>query len=150
VIAQRFRTEPAALIAALTAPELVQRWSDAVAAELPSLADRRLLVHLRRLLAVVRQAQTDGFAIVARRDPAAADELLTDLFAVARWQGWELPLTPLPDAELDPTGRPRGLLGADPGRDGAGVWILDPSTIAFARLRDSGDEAEWDRDRHRC
>jgi hypothetical protein len=150
MITQHFRTDPAGLIAALTAPELVQRWSDTVAAELPSLADRRLLVHLRRLLVSAKQAQSSGFNVLSRRDPAASDELLTDLFAVARWQGWELPVTPLPDAEFDPAGRPRGLLGADPGRDGAGLWVVDHATIAFARQRESGDEAEWDRARHRC
>lgn len=142
---QLYRTEPARLIEALGDAELVRRYRAALAAELPGLADRRLLSHLRRLDRSAAEVLMGGLTQLARREPAAADALLTDLFAVATWHGWELPATPLGEAEADPPGSPGGLLGADPGGEGARLWLLDHATVALARARqaDEVDAGHW-------
>ena len=138
-----FRTDPASLISALGGEAMLRRYQAATAAELPALADRQLLAHLRRLDALAGRALAHGFTALATQDAAAADALLTDVFAVATWQGWELPAERLADDEIAVDGLARGLLGADPGRDGAALWILDPGRVALARLRQASGDAEW-------
>jgi hypothetical protein len=143
VTGERYRCDPAQLIAALTEPELLARYQEAVAAEVPSLADNALLGHLRRLLRWAAQAQTGGFAALARVQPAEADALLSDVFAVATWQGWPLPIQLLESGLAEVAGLPRGLLGQDPGGEGASVWVLDHATVLLARARSAGTQALW-------
>lgn len=138
----RYRTDPAALIDALGSEPLLRRYLAAQEAELPSLADRTLSAHLRRLNGLAAQALVVGVTILAKRDAAHADALLSDVFAVATWHGWELPAEALGEDEVEVAGLPRGLLGADPGHEGASVWVLDHATVALARARQSG-EADW-------
>ena len=137
---ETFRTDPATLIAALSEPALLQRYLDAQQAELPSLADRDMTAFLRRMAALAGEALGTGMTALARRDAAHADALLTDLFAVATWHGWELPIERLGEAEAEPEAR--GLLGADVATDGATLWLIDHATIALARARQAG-EADW-------
>ncbi len=139
---ERFRTDPAALVAALSDNVLLQRYLEAQQAELPSLADRQLTAFLRRMGVLAGQAMTVGLTVLARRDAAQADALLTELFAVATWHAWELPVERLGTAEVAIEGVPRGLLAADVSTDGAGLWVLDHATVALARLRQAG-EADW-------
>jgi hypothetical protein len=142
----RYRTDLPALVAALTASELLARYQAAAAAELESLADQAQVRHVRRMVGLAAAAQ-GGFDRVARRDPAAADALLTELFTVASWHGWELPVTALEPAEVDVDDLPRGLLGADPG-NGAGLWQLDATTIGLARSLTAdatADHGHWQR-----
>lgn len=138
----RYRTDPAALIEELGSERILRLYLAAQEAELPSLADRTLNAHLRRLGALAAQALGLGITTLAKRDAAHADALLSDIFAVATWHGWELPLAPLGEDEVEVDGLPRGLLGSDPGHEGAGVWVLDHATVALARNRQSG-EADW-------
>jgi hypothetical protein len=138
-----FRTDPATLISTLGSDAMLRRYQAATAAELPALADRPLLAHLRRLDALAGRALALGFTALATEDAAAADALLTDVFAVGTWQGWELPAERLADAEVAVDDLPRGLLGQDPGREGAALWILDHGRIALARLREASGDAEW-------
>lgn len=140
--AELYRTDPAALVEALAAPEVLNRYLAAQEAEMPALADRPLLAHLRRLSTLARRVLAGGLTALAKADPAAADELLTDICAVATWHGWELPLVRAGEVDIGPEAR-RGLLGADPGREGACLWVLDHGRIALARARASGDDAEW-------
>jgi len=135
-----FRADLPALIAALTDQDLISRWQDAAAAELPRLADRRLAEHLRALDRVAAMIRTDGIDVMAQRDPAAADAWLTDAVAVATWHRWELPLEPLGERDLALEGLPRGLIAADRSRDGAGLWVIDEETIALARWREAPRE----------
>ena len=137
---ETFRTDPATLIAALSEPALLQRYLDAQQVELPSLADRGMTAFLRRMGALAAEAQGVGVTMLARRDPAQADALLTDLFAVATWHGWELPVERL--GETDAEVGVRGLLGADVAADGATLWLIDHATVALARARQAG-EADW-------
>ncbi len=44
---------------------------------------------------VASRVQVEGFEQVARHDLAGSDELLSDLFAVATFHGWELPIEPI-------------------------------------------------------
>ncbi len=134
----RYRYDPATLVQVLTADGLLDRYQAGVAEELPGLADPAMAKHLRRMAALAAAARAHGFALLARRDPAGADGLLSDLLATATWHGWELPLAPLDEIDLDPTGLVRGLLGHDAEADGAGVWVLDPATIGLARWRTAG------------
>lgn len=137
---ETFRTDPATLIASLSEPALLQRYLDAQQAELPSLADRGMTAFLRRLGAQAVEAQAVGMTMLARRDPVQADALLTDLFAVATWHGWDLPIQRLGEADADVG--VRGLLGADTATDGATLWLIDHATVALARMRQAG-EADW-------
>lgn len=139
---QLFRTDPPSLVAALTEPATVVRYQEAVAAELPGLADRALIRHLRRLTTAASRVLGEGFEGVARADLALADELLSDVLAVATFHGWPLPLEGMGEQELAVEDLPRGLLGADRAADSARVYLLDGTTIAFARARDAGDEAD--------
>ncbi len=139
---ETFRTDPAMLIAALSDPAMLQRYVAAQETELPSLADRQLSVFLRRLGSLATQAQVIGLTVLAKRDAVWADALLTDLFAVATWHHWDLPIARLGEAEVMVEGAQRGLLGADPVGEGATLWVLDHATIALARMRQSGD-ADW-------
>ncbi len=137
---ETFRTDPATLITALSDPALLQRYLDAQQAELPSLADRGMTAFLRRMGALAAEAQGLGMTMLARRDSAQADALLTDLFAVATWHGWELPVERLAGSEAEVG--VRGLLGADTTVDGAMLWLIDHATVALARVRQAG-EADW-------
>lgn len=135
---ERYRADLPALLAALTARPLLERYSALQAEELPWLAERALADHIRRCLRVAAELLAEDLASVARRDRAALDALLTDLFAVATWQGWALPVERLDDAELEVGDLPLGLLGADEGREGASLWLLDATTVALARQRQPG------------
>lgn len=137
-----YRTDPPVLLAALSDATLVQRWLDQTADEVRSLADRALIDHLRALTRVASEVLGDGFERVAERDPHAADALLSDLFAVATWHGWELPIEPLGELDLPVEDLPRGLLAADQAREGAHVWLLDEHTVALSRARIAGGEVE--------
>ena len=75
-------------------------------------------------------------------DPGAADELLTDLFAVATWRSWPLPLEMIGERDLPVDDLPRGLLGQDAGTDGAKLWLLDDETLALSRDREADDVAD--------
>lgn len=140
MICSCYRTDPPSLLAALAAPELLDRYLAQLAAELPALADRALVRHLRQLAALAAEARAEGLERLAARDQHAADALLTDLFAVATWHGWELPLEALGERELPVEGLPRGLLGADRAADGAHLWVVDEDTVALARCREPAAE----------
>jgi hypothetical protein len=137
-----WRIDPASLIAALTTPETLARYQDAVAEEIPGLADRALLKHLRRMTTLAARALAGGFDELARDELAAADELLSDLLAVGTYRGWELPLDALGEREVAVESLPRGLLGADQGVESARVWLLDRSLLALARSREAGEAAD--------
>ena len=136
----RYRFVPAGLVQALTADELLDRYQAGLAEELPGLADPAMAQHLRRMAALAAAVRAHGFALLARRDPGAADGLLSDLLATATWHGWDLPLGLIDGGEIeaDTAGLPRGLLGHDAEVDGAGVWVLDPATLGLARWRTAG------------
>jgi len=137
-----FRTDPAALLAALSSEQALARWQETITDEARALADRALIRHLRALTAVAGQVRHEGVERVAQRDPAAVDALLSELFAVATWHGWPLPIEPLGEQDLAVEGLPRGLLGADASRDGASLWLVDDQTVALARNRIVGSETE--------
>lgn len=137
-----YRCDVPTLLTALTDAALVLRWQQAVGDEQPSLADRPLLAHLKRLNATATRLLAMGFDSAARQDRQAVDALLTDLFAVATWHGWELPVQPAGEQEQTVDDLPRGLLGADTA-EGAGLWIIDATTVALARQRQASDEADW-------
>lgn len=143
-----FRTDPAALIDVLGSEEVLRRYLAAQEAEVPVLADRQLVAHLRRLNGLAARALTGGITVLAKQDAAAADQLLTDLLAVATWHGWELPLAREGETEVDVAGLPRGLLGADPGLEGAAAWVVDHGHVALARLREASDSADWSNHHH--
>ncbi len=136
-----FRTDPPVLLAALSDAALVQRWLDQTADEVKGLADRALVDHIRGLTRIACEVLGDGFERVAERDPHAADALLSDLFAVATWHQWDLPIEALGDLDLPVEDLPRGLLAADQAREGAHVWLLDDHTVAIARVRVAGAQA---------
>ena len=140
---EQFRTDPATLIEALGDAAMLRQYLAAQEAELAILADRQLTGHIRRLGTLAAQAMASGITVLAKRDAAHTDALLTDVFAVATWHRWELPVERLAEAEVDLAGLPRGLLGADIASEGAGLWVVDHGTVALARQRQSGD-ADWD------
>ena len=139
-----YRIDPPSLIEALTDPALLTRYQDQTVQEVKSLADRALLGHLKRMSGLTSQVQAHGFEAVARHDLAGADALLTELFAVATWHQWDLPIEALGEQDLPLDGLPRGLLAADAAPDNAGLWLVDGRTLALARDRKAGDDADLD------
>jgi len=137
-----YRTDPASLVAFLTDSETLARYQDAMVTEVKSLADRALVKHIKRMSTLASAAQAHGFDALARVDLAGADELLTDVFAVATWHAWELPAENLGEQEIAVEDLPRGLLAADVGTESAHLWMLDGTTIAMSRARVCGDEAD--------
>ena len=137
-----YRTDPPTLVAVLTDTETLARYQEAVATEVKSLADRALVKHIKRMSTLASQAMAAGFETLARNDLAGADELLTDVFAVGTWHGWELPLEDLGEQDLPVDDLPRGLLAADQGTESAQLWMLDGRTVALCRSRQAGNEAE--------
>jgi len=139
---QLFRTDPPTLLAALTEEAMLVRYQDYLAQEIPSLAEQTLIRHLRRLSGYASQVLSSGFETVARNDLPAVDELLSDVFAVATFLGWDLPMESLGDSDQDLTDLPRGLLGADRNADSARVWLLDGATVALSRARTVSDTVD--------
>ncbi len=137
-----YRIDPPSLLAALSDEAFIARYQSSLADELPGLADRALVRHLRRLSTSASRAVTSGFDHLAEADPSAADELLTDLFAVATWRSWPLPLEVIGERDLPVEDLPRGLLGQDVGTDGAKLWLLDDETLALSRDREADDVAD--------
>ncbi len=134
-----YRTDPPTLVAALTDGDLLARYQAWLGEEVKSLGDRSLLAHLKRLSTYASRAQAHGFDLLARNDLQAADELLTDLLAVATWNRWDLPLEEHGEQDLPVDDLPRGILGADQSPENARVWLLDGTTIALARSREAGE-----------
>lgn len=137
-----FRIDPPSLLAALADPDLLKRYQQALSDELPSLADRALVRYLRRLSTLASRALAEGFDRVAEDDRVAADALLTDLFAVATYRNWPLPIDALGERDLPVEELPRGLLGADDSTDGAKLWLIDDETLALTRDREADDVAD--------
>ncbi|MFM2090812.1 MAG: hypothetical protein RLZZ127_1301 [Planctomycetota bacterium] len=140
------RADPAQLIAALTAPETLERYQERLQSESASLADKGMIAHVRTMARLAAAAQVGGIDALAASDRQAADGLLTDLLAVSLWHGDPLPVERLGESPFDPAGRPRGLLGADRNADGAGLWRADDGTLRFARIRETGDYEDVCRD----
>ncbi len=140
---EQYRTDPATLIEALGDQAMLRQYLAAQEAELAVLADRQLTGFVRRLGALASQAMAVGITVLAKRDAVHTDALLTDVFAVATWHRWDLPIERLGEAETEIAAVPRGLLGADVASEGAGLWVLDHAIVALARQRVSGD-ADWD------
>ncbi len=139
IAAECYRTDPAALVAALTDGPMLARYQETIADELRSLADRQLVNHLKRMSTAASRAQASGFDQLARADLGSADSLLSEILAIALWHRWDLPLEALGQRDLTLDGLRRGLLGADHSIETASVWQLDGTTIAVARTRVSGD-----------
>jgi hypothetical protein len=137
-----FRLDPPALVNALTDGDFLARYLADIGAELPGLADRGMVNHLRRMSTLASRVLSSGLERLAAEDPAAADALLSDLFAVATYRGWPLPVSALGLRELAVEALPRGLLGVDQAADGARLWLVDPETLALARTRESDEVSE--------
>jgi hypothetical protein len=135
-----YHIDQPSLLTALTDEALIAKYQSTIGDEIPSLADRALIRFLRKQITLANRALSEGFDRLAEQDTAAADELLTDLFAVATWHGWELPIESLGERDLPVEEIPRGLLGADTASDGAKLWVIDHETIALSRDR-VADEA---------
>jgi hypothetical protein len=95
-----YRVDQPSLMVALTDEAVLTRYQNALSDELPSLADRGLVRFLRKQSTLVSRALSDGFDRLAEQDIAAADALLTDIFAVATYHNWFLPLESLGEREL--------------------------------------------------
>jgi hypothetical protein len=134
-----FRIDPPALVAALTDGAFLARYLADIGDELPGLADRGMVAHLRRMSTLASRVLATGLERLAAEDPVSADALLSDLVAVATYRGWALPAVPLGLRELSVEALPRGLLGADQAADGARLWLVDPETLALARTREADE-----------
>jgi hypothetical protein len=139
-----FRIDPPTLVATLTEGGFLARYLADLGSELPGLADRGMVSHLRRMSTLASRVLASGLERLAAEDPASADALLSDLFAVATYRGWALPAHALGLRELAVEALPRGLLGADQAADGARIWLVDPETLALARTREADELSERD------
>ncbi|MBA3708968.1 MAG: hypothetical protein H0W83_09145 [Planctomycetes bacterium] len=134
-----YRIDAPTLVAALSDADTLVRYQSAIADELPSIADRGLARHLRRMSTLASRALGGGFDRLASDDLPQADTLLTDVLAVATYRQWPLPIEPLGERDLALEGLPRGLLGADVSTDSARVWLIDHATLALSRSREADD-----------
>ncbi len=132
-----YHVDQASLLTALTDEAFIAKYQGAIGDELPGLADRAMVRFLRKQNTLASRALSEGFDRLAEQDTTAADGLLTDLFAVATWNGWPLPIESLGERELPVEEIPRGLLGADTAIDGAKLWVIDHETIALSRDREA-------------
>ncbi len=137
-----YRVDQPSLMAALTDEALLTRYQSTIGDELPALADRGLVRFLRNQSTLVSRALSDGFDRLAEQDIAAADSLLTDIFAVATYHNWFLPLEALGERDLPVEELPRGLLSADISTDGAKLWVIDEDTIALTRDREADEQPD--------
>ena len=137
-----YRVHLPELLASLTDPESLAKYQGTIGDEIPSIADRAMIRHLRRMSTFASRALADGFDALAQADVAGADELLSDMFAVATYHGWALPAESLGELDLPVEELPRGMLGADRSVDSARVWMVDQRTIALSRSREAGETAE--------
>ena len=137
-----YRIDPPSLVSALTEVPFLARYQEQSATEVKSLADRALLRHLKRMSTLASRAMSEGFENLARQDLEGADALLTEVFAVATWHGWDLPIEVLGEQDLPVEELPRGLLAADQTPDNARLWLWDGRTLALSRDRASGNEAD--------
>lgn len=135
-----FRADIPDVIAALTDAANIEKWRASVVDELPRTADRGLAEHLRSLDKTASHLLVHGLDVVAAQDVAALDAWLTDMFAVATWNNWPIPVTKLGEIEASIENLPRGLLAADVSRQGAGLWLVTDDHIALARWRESSIE----------
>lgn len=137
-----FQGDPATVAKALADSVVVASWQAHTASELPSLADGRLIAHLKRLVQIASGIQTIGLAGVQASDAAGVDAWLSDAFALATWEGWDLPVTRLGKREVDLAERPRGLFGVDSSTDGVTLVVIDTDVIALGRNREADERAD--------
>lgn len=134
-----YRCDTAALMAHLLSAETLSAYSAFIEADDGSQAEAGQLAFGRRMLSVVAKIGAHGVEGVASQERSALDALLTDCFAVASYQGWDLPVESLGVQEVATEGLQRGLLGAENDAHGAGLFLIDEATIGLRRSRD--DEA---------
>jgi hypothetical protein len=144
----RLRVDPAALVAALSGPELLAAWMLQASEEPAGLADAALLRHLAKLRQVAARVQVAGLDHVAVEDHAGVDQLLTDILALALWHGWALPVVDLGTHDGPRPSGPTGILGSNQLGSGAGVWLEHLSDgqaiVSFSPCREAGEDADME------
>ena len=144
---ERYRADSAGLLAALVDADTLGRYSATLEAAGGSQAEAGQVAFTRRMLGMVARIGAEGVDGLARDDRAGLDALLTDIFAVATWHRWPLPVARLDPGETDLDRAQRGLLGAEAEPQGAALYVLDEETVALRRWRDDQDIALRD-DKH--
>lgn len=143
---EHYRADSTELLNRLAEGELLARYVQALEAEAGSLAEAPQLAFGRRMLGLVARLGAEGVEQVASTDRAGLDALLTDVFALATWHRWPLPVEPLPPGEVDLEHAQRGLLGAETEGQGAVLYVIDEQTVALRRSRDDQDIALRERE----
>jgi hypothetical protein len=127
--------DPAAVINVLVSAENLNRYVAWLEHDAGSQAEASQHAMARHMTGMVSRIGAEGLEAVAAADRPAIDALLTDVFAVATWHGWALPVTPEADSEVSLDGWQRGLLGADANQHGA-VLYCQGQRLALRRSRD--------------
>lgn len=142
-----YRVDPNVLVQAITAESVLLPYMQTLEEERSSIVDRELVGHLGRLQRVLARVMTAGLEVAAADDQEGADCLLTDILAVATWNGWHLPVEELDASGYGvPEGRPTGFLGTGATGSGASVWV-EGDHVVLARNRNASteaDEAHWE------
>lgn len=137
--AECFTADRAELVRALTTAPVLDRyraWLDidlATQAE----ADQQQLVRQHQA-AIMLLGASDP---MTSREPTV-DALLTDILAVATWEGWPLPLRDQMAGEVDIGAFPHGLLGLVSAGEGAVLCDLGDDRWALVRARNVGEQAD--------
>ena len=123
------------LVSALLDPSMTNAYTSALEQEVHQLAEQSLRDHLRQMHRVLAALGAAGVDACRAQMPAELDALLTDIFAVASWHGWQLPVEHLGQHRKDLSQAQRGLLGYDASTGGAELYRCDETLVALVRDR---------------
>ena len=137
-----YRAEIDELIAALTDPALLERYGEHLQRDEQGAAEPAYQRLMQQMQVLAQRAASNGFDSVVQEDRGAADALLTDVFAVATWEHWSLPVQDEGEDDCDLDGATRGLLGADDQRGGAELYRFGDGRLALRRSREVGDDSD--------
>jgi len=133
-----FRGEREPLLAKLLDAELLDRYGQYLQEQSGALAEPALATYVKQMQAMVARLASVGVDEVRSEDPAGLDALLTDCFAVATWNDWDLPVRDVGEDDCELDGAQRGLLGYDDSEGGAELYVLGDDRIALCRAREVG------------
>lgn len=129
------------VIDCLLSAETIHAYHLQTESEFAQIVEPSLMRHLRIMQQTAQQIMSGGVELVIAQERSSVDLLLTELFALATWHGWPLPVKAQGEKVLPPSLPRSGLLGTDARGDGAVLW-LDQGVIYLSRSRMVSDQAD--------
>ncbi len=111
------------LLSCLVSSPMLHAYQQYLTEERASLVDAALIRHLEHLRQALQRLMLEGLSACSGSHLGDIDQVLTDIFAVATWNGWQVPVLP-PTLHTLPEPRPAcGLLASGEVGSGAHVWF---------------------------